>query len=343
MTNLPVARYPEITPPQVLVSARYWAPTAVAVEQAVATPLEQQVNGVERMLYLQSTNAGDGTMTLRVTFEVGTDPDTAQVLAQNRITQATPRLPSQVVALGLTTRKLFPSPLVAFALYSPDGTYDNRFLSNYATINVIDRLLRIDGVATCASSAGRTTPCACGSTGAAGEHGPDAADLSRAILRQSTVNPAGTLGAEPVPPGQEFTYTIRAQGRLVSAEQFGQVVVRAEPDGSFVRLKDVARVELGTETYAQSGRYKGAPSAVIACYQLPGSNALEVRARSRRRCGRPPPASRATSGTRWPSTPPRRWRRASARSSSPSSRPSSWSPWWSSSSCRPGRPPSSRC
>jgi HAE1 family hydrophobic/amphiphilic exporter-1 len=277
MLSLPIDKFPPITPPQIVVSANYVGADAVTVEQSVATPIEQQMNGVDRMIYMQSLNASDGTMSLRVSFEVGTNPDTANVLAQNRVGWALPRLPAAVSAYGLITKKTFASPLLAYALYSPNGSYDNRFLANYATINLTDQLLRVTGVGDvrvfgAADYAMRIWV----NPEVLANMGLTVADLGRAITRQSTVNPAGQLGAEPVPPGQEVTYTIRAKGRLTTAAEFGEVIVRANPDGSFVRLKDVARLELGTENYNQIGRYNQHNAAVVLIYQLPGSNALDV-------------------------------------------------------------------
>ena len=277
MRGLAVERFPDIVPPQVTVSANYTGADALTVEQSVAAPIEQQMNGVDRMIYMQSVNASDGTMTLRVSFEVGTNPDTANVLVQNRVSEALPRLPSSVTAYGTTVRKIFASPLVVYGLYSPHGTYDGAFLGNYATINLVDQLLRTPGVGDvrvfgAAAYAMRIWV----NPDVLAQLGLTVADLQRAIQRQSTVNPAGQIGAEPVPPGQEFTFTIRAQGRLTTEEQFAGIIVRANPDGSVLRLGDVARIDLGTENYAQIGRFQGKPSAVIAVYQLPGSNALEV-------------------------------------------------------------------
>jgi hydrophobic/amphiphilic exporter-1 (mainly G- bacteria), HAE1 family len=277
MRSLPIDKFPPITPPQVVVASTFVGADAVTVEQSVATPIEQQMNGVDRMIYMQSINASDGTMNLRVSFDVGTNPDTANVLAQNRVSWAQPRLPPAVNAYGLTTKKTFASPLLAYALYSPHGSYDNRFLANYATINLTDELLRVPGVGDVRVFGGADYAMRVWvNPEVLANMGLTVADLARALQRQSTVNPAGQLGAEPVPPGQEFTYTIRAKGRLTTAEEFGDIVVRANPDGSYVYMKDVARLELGTENYNTIGRYKKQNAAVVLVYQLPGSNALSV-------------------------------------------------------------------
>jgi len=275
MRSLPISQYPDIVPPQVQVSAVFTGADALTVEQAIATPIEQQMNGVDRMIYMQSVNGSDGTYTLNVYFEVGTDPNTANVLAQNRVSQAQARLPAPVTAYGVTTKKVNASPLLAMALYSPQGSYDARFLANYATINLVDELLRLPGIGDVkvfgsADYAMRVwlNPEVLATLGLT------VADVQRAVVRQSSVNAAGQLGAEPAPPGQVNTYTIRAKGRLGSAEEFAEVIVRANPDGSVVRLRDVARIDLGTETYGQLGRFRGKNAVAIAVYQLQGSNAL---------------------------------------------------------------------
>jgi HAE1 family hydrophobic/amphiphilic exporter-1 len=279
MRTLPIAQFPEITPPQIQVAGVYTGADALTVEQAVGTPIEQRMNGVDRMIYMQSVNGSDGTYTLNVYFEVGTDPNVANVLAQNRANQALARLPPAVTAYGLTVNKVSAAPLLGFALYSPHGSYDARFLANYATINLVDQLLRVPGIGDVRVF---------GSTDYSmriwvnpeilANLGMTVSDIARAVQRQSNVNPAGQLGAEPVPKGQVYTFTIRAKGRLTTAEEFADVIVRANPDGSVVRLKDVARIELGTETYNEIGRYRGNNSAVVLAYQLPGSNALAAAA-----------------------------------------------------------------
>ena len=283
LRTLPIAQFPEIAPPQIQVSAVYTGADAVTVEQAVGTPIEQRMNGIDRSIYMQSVNGSDGTYTLNVYFEVGTDPNVANMLAQNRVNQALPRLPPAVSAYGVTVKKVTASPMMAFALYSPQGSYDTRFLANYATINLVDQLLRVPGIgdvrvfgSTDYSMRIWVNPDVLANLGLT------VADIARAVQRQSNVNPAGQLGAEPAPKGQVYTFTIRAKGRLVTAEEFSEVIVRANPDGSVVRLKDVARLELGTETYTELGRYRQQNAAIVIVYQLPGSNALDAAAGARK-------------------------------------------------------------
>jgi HAE1 family hydrophobic/amphiphilic exporter-1 len=277
MRGLPIEKFPNITPPQVQVAATYVGADALSVEESVATPVEQQVNGVDRMIYMQSTNANDGTMTLTVSFEPGMSPDIAQVLVQNRVAVAQTRLPQSVAQYGLTVRKRFAAPLVAYGLYSAHGSYDNRFLGNYATINIVDELLRVPGVGDVkVFGAFDYSMRIWVNPDVLANYGLTVADLQRAIQSQSEVNPAGQVGGEPVPGGQVFTYTVRAEGRLSTVEQFGDIIVRANPDGSFLRLREVARAELGTENYSQVGRFNRHNAAVIAVYQLPGANALST-------------------------------------------------------------------
>src|SRR3984957_16566333 len=275
--GLPIAQYPDIIPPEILVQATYTGADALTVEDAVAAPVEQQTNGVDNMIYITSTNASDGTFAMRVDFKVGTSIDNDNILVQNRVTQATPLLPSDVQALGLTVQKSVSSPLLVFSLYSPNPTFDQDFLSNYATININDALLRVTGL-------GQVNAFGAANYAMRVWVFPDKlhtlgltfSDLRTAILQQSTANPGGQVGAEPAPEGQEFTYTIRAQGRLMTPKEFGDIVVRENPDASVVRLRDVARIDLGTQTYTQVASFDGKPAAVIAVYQIPGSNALAV-------------------------------------------------------------------
>ncbi len=277
MLGLPVAQYPNIVPPQILVQTSYAGADAVTVEQSVATPIEQQMSGVESMLYMQSTNANDGTLSLQVTFDVDSNTDIDQVNTQNRVAQAQAILPSDVTNYGLTYRQSTGLPLLLFSLYSPKGTYDPTFIGNYATINLNDALYRVPGV-------GQITNYGTADYAMRVWVKPDklaklgltVSDLVTAMQAQSNVNPSGRLGAEPIPPGQQFTYTVRAQGRLLKAEEFANIVVRLNPDGSTVRLGDVARIELGALTYTQIGRFNGKPALAIAVSQTPGSNALSV-------------------------------------------------------------------
>lgn len=277
MARLPIAQLPDIVPPQVQVTTTYTGADAATVEQAVATPLEQQVNGVDNMLYMRSTNANDGTLTLSVDFEVGTNVDIDNVLVQNRVAQATPSLPSDVRNFGVSVKKSLAFPLLIISFISPNGTYDFNFLGNYATINVNDALKRIPGVGDVQTRG--TSDYAMRiwvKPDQIARLGLTVTDLQNAIQKQNTVNPAGQVGGEPAPQGQEFSYAVRAQGRLVTAEEFGDIVVRLNPDGSTIRLKDIARIELGTQNYNQRGRLTGKPAAVVTVNQLPGSNALAV-------------------------------------------------------------------
>ncbi len=282
LSGLPVSQFPQIIPPQIVLTTTYPGADAGTIEQAVATPIEQQMNGVDGMLYVQSTNANDGTMTQQVTFDVGTNIDLDNVLVQNRFSQAQTYLPADVKSFGVTIKKSLNFPLMVIALYSPDGRYDAAFLSNYAVINVNDALLRVKGVGDIRNlGAGDYAMRVWLRPDALARLGLTAGDVQSAIRAQSVVNPAGQLGAEPAPPGQQFAYTVRAQGRLATPEEFGEVVVRQSPAGGVVRLRDVARVELGTATYSQYGTFNGHPAAVVAAFQSPGSNALEVAAQIR--------------------------------------------------------------
>jgi HAE1 family hydrophobic/amphiphilic exporter-1 len=277
LRGLPIAQFPQIIPPQIVVTTTFPGADALTIEQAVATPIEQQVNGVENMLYIQSTNANDGTMTMQVTFDVGTNTDIDNVLVQNRVAQAQAFLPQDVRNFGVTIKKSLAFPLVVISLYSPDGRYDASFLTNYGIINVNDALLRIRGIGDIRNLGASDYALRVWlAPDVMARRGITAADVANAVRAQSIVNPAGQVGAEPALPGQQVTYTVRAQGRLVTPEEFGDIIVRANTDGSMVRIRDVARVELGSLNYGSAGAYNGRPAGVIAAFQLPGSNALDV-------------------------------------------------------------------
>src|SRR5580658_2767525 len=280
--RLPVAQFPEIVPPKIQTTAIYTGADALTVEQSVATPIEEQVNGAKNMLYMQSINGDDGTMTLQVSFAVGTDVDIDQVQVQNRLAQATSSLPNEVSNYGLTTQQTVGIPLLVFSINSPNRTWNQTFLSNYVAINIEDELARIPGI-------GQVKVFGASNYAMRIWVAPDilsklqltVADLENAIAAQNVVNPAGQIGGAPAPAGQQTTHTVTAQGRLMTAEQFGDIVVRANSDGSLVRLKDVAQIQLGTESYTQQANTNGAPSAIIGLYQNPGSNALAAAKRAK--------------------------------------------------------------
>ena len=279
MMRLPTAQFPNIAPPEVQVRATYPGADAVTVEQSVATPIEQQMSGVDNMNYMYSNNANNGQTTLTVNFDIKTDPSTDQILAQMRTNQANSQLPVDVVNYGVTVQKSTAAPLMLVNLFSPKGTYDNIFLANYSYINLNDQLTRVPGIASVSVfGAGQYAMRCWVRPDKLAKLGVTVPEIIKAIQTQNTVNPAGQIGGEPVPKGQEFTYAVLAQGRLPSADEFGRIVIRANPDGSILRLKDVARLELGAQTYNLVGRYSGKPAAVIAVYQLPGSNAVQAAA-----------------------------------------------------------------
>jgi len=277
LLGLPIAQFPQILPPQINLTTTYTGADALTIEQSVATPIEQQMSGVDRMLYIQSTNGNDGSMNQTVTFDIGTDIDVDNVLVNNRFSQAQPFLPPDVRNFGITIKKSLAFPLMVFSLYSPDARYDPTFLANYGLININDALLRVRGVGDIRNFGSSDYAMRIWLKPDTLAHlGLTVTDVQNALRQQNIVNPAGQIGAEPAPPGQQLTYTMRAQGRLVEPKEFEDVIVRENPDGSSVRLKDLARVELGALTYQQYGTFNGQPAAVIAAFQAPGSNALDV-------------------------------------------------------------------
>ena len=278
LIGLPIEQYPNLTPPIVQVRANYTGANAINVEESVATPLEQAINGVDNMIYMKSTNANDGSMNIQITFDVGTDPDMNTVLSQNKVSAASAKLPASVTKLGVTTEKSLPNILMIVAITS-DGRYNQDFLGNFALINIKDQLSRIKGI---------------GSVNVLGasdysmriwikpdrlaQLGLTVPEIISAINDQNVIVPGGKFGAEPAPPGTEFTYTVRLPERFNSSEAFGEIVVRTQSDGSQIKLKDVATINLGVETYSMIPRVNGETAAIIALYQAPGSNGLELAA-----------------------------------------------------------------
>jgi hydrophobe/amphiphile efflux-1 (HAE1) family protein len=274
---LPIAMFPEITPPQVVVTATYPGASAEVVEQTVATPIEQQVNGVENMIYMSSRSGSDGTMTLTVTFKVGTDLDIAAVNVQNRVSIAQAKLPVDVTRQGLTITKQSPDLVEIVALTSPDGSRDELYLANYATLQVVDVLARVPGV-------GQVTVFNGQDYGMRLWLNPDrlaglgltAGDVADAVREQNLQAAAGQIGQPPSLPGQQFQYTVTTRGRLSTPAEFEDIILRTRSDGSLLRVRDVARVELGAQSYGSFGRVGGKPAALIGIFQLPGANALDV-------------------------------------------------------------------
>ncbi len=283
LLGLPVSQFPNIVPPQIQISASYTGADALTVQQSVAEPIEQQVNGVDNMQYMYSLNSSSGQMQLNVIFGNQTVPVTDQVLTQMRQQLAQGQIPSQVNQLGINVVKTSPSPLIVFALYTDDDRYDSTFLANYAYVNIVNPLTRLTGVASVSvMGSGEYAMRMWLDPAKLANFNITTKEVATAVQQQNTVNPAGQTGAEPVPAGQQMTYTVLAQGRLVTVKEFEDIVVRANRDGSVVRIKDVGRVELGAQTYNIAGRYNGHPAAAVLVYQLPGSNALTVAKNARK-------------------------------------------------------------
>src|SRR5579863_832479 len=268
--TLPVAQFPNIAPPEIRTTATYVGADAKALEQSVATPIEQQINGVDNLDYMYSVNAtGSASTTLFTDFDLKTDPNMDLILTQSREQLATGQLPPEVNTYGVTIKKATTAPLMLVAIYSPHGTRDAKFLANYAYINVNDPLTRVKGVGTVQIfGSGQYAMRLWVKPDQLAKLQITVPEIVSAIQTQNTVNPAGQVGSEPIPKGQPFTYAVRAQGRLTTPEEFENIVVRETPQTGIVRVRDVARVELGVADYSRSGHFDGKPSAVVAVYQL---------------------------------------------------------------------------
>ena len=274
--ELPVEQYPDITPPVVEVTASYAGADAETVNNAVATPLAQSVMGVSDMLYMQSTSANDGSMTLQVTFDIGSDPDMDAIFTQNNVASATAQLPAVVTQQGVVTRKTMTGFLMVYSLHS-DGRYDDEYLSNYAYINLQNELLKIDGVGKISiMGAGEYAMRIWLRPDVLKYYGIPVSEVTAAVERQAGIYPAGQFGAEPAPEGTTYTYTVTLPPQIATAEEFGAIVVRTTPTGEQIRLRDLADVSLGSQTYGVSSRFEGDPTALLVVYQQPGSNAVAV-------------------------------------------------------------------
>src|SRR4051795_5625678 len=274
---LPIAQYPQIAPPEIQIQTHFTGADALTIEQSVAAPIEQQMSGVDNMNYMYSINANTGDMRMIINFDVATDANVDQILAQLRVSQAQSQLPADVNNYGVTVQKSTTAPLMLISLYSPKGSYDGIFLANYGYINLYDQLTRLPGIGNVqVFGAGQYAMRLWVKPDQLAKLNITVPEIITAVQKQNTVNPAGQVGGEPIPSGQKFTYTVRAQGRLQTPEEFGEIVVRANADGSFVRVKDIARIDLGAQTYNLKGRLNGQPAAIVACYQLPGTNAVKA-------------------------------------------------------------------
>jgi len=277
MTTLPISQFPSVVPPEIRIQTTFVGADAETVQQSVATPIEEQMSGVDNMNYMYSINANNGVMRMVVNYDVKTDPNIDQMLAQLREQQAASQLPAAVQNYGVTILKSPTTPMLLVALYSPHGTYDATFLANYAYINLVDQITRVKGISNInVFGAGQYAIRFWVNPDQLAKLNITASEVIAAVNSQNTVNPAGQVGGPPSLPGQEYIYTAIAQGRLITEKQFGEIVVRENADGSVVRLKDVARIELGAQIYSLAGRLNGKPAAVMAIYQLPGSNALDA-------------------------------------------------------------------
>src|SRR5882672_7191820 len=277
MRVLPIAQYPEIAPPVVTVRAFYPGASAQVIEQTVAAPLENQINGVESMLYMSSTSTSAGAVEIQVTFEIGSDVDKAALNVNNRVKQAEPRLPQEVRRQGVTVEKGSSAFLQVLAFYSPDGRQDDVFISNYVTMNVLDLVKRVPGTTNVQIFGAKDYAMRIWvRPDRLAQHRLTTADVIRALNEQNAQFAAGKVGQAPAPTGQELVYTITTRGRLSDPKEFEEIIVRSNPDGSALRLKDVARVELASKDYEFVGRINGREATLVGVFLQPGANALEV-------------------------------------------------------------------
>ena len=277
MLNLPISEYPEVVPPSVVVKANFPGANPQTIAETVSTPIEEQINGVEGMLYMQSQATSDGLMTLTVTFKLGVSPDQAQQLVQNRVNQALPRLPDVVQRLGVTTTKSSPDLTMVVHLVSPNDRYDMAYLRNYAVLNVKDRLARLPGIgAVQLFGSGDYSMRVWLDPRKVAERGLSANDVVDAIRQQNVNVAAGVIGASPSVPGVDYQISVNAQGRLSTEDEFRDIVIRTSPDGVVTRLRDVARVELGASEYALRSLLNNKSAVAIPIFQSPGSNALDI-------------------------------------------------------------------
>src|SRR5262245_16159755 len=277
LKGLSIEQYPFLAPPTIRVTANYPGASALAVEQSVATPIEQEVNGVDDMIYMKSSNTSDGRMQLDVNFKVGVNQDNANVLTQNRVSAAQARLPQEVVQQGVTVKKMSPSILMLISLYSPGKSYDANFLINYCGINLRDQLLRIPGVAQVDLFGGTDYGMRIWlQPDKLAKLGLTPSDVIAAIKEQNLQAPSGKIGGEPAPKGQDFTYTVSVPSRLISTAEFENIILRETETGAQIRIKDVGRAELGSQNYDSFGRLNGQPAGAMAVYLLPGANQLKA-------------------------------------------------------------------
>ncbi len=335
--SLPVAQYPEIAPPTIVVRASYPGADAETVAATIATPLEEQINGVEDMLYMSSFSSNDGSLALTITFRLGTDINKAQVLVQNRVAIALPRLPFSVQQSGVTTAKSSPDIMMVVQLFSPDGSLDPIYVSNYARTRIRDTLLRLDAVGDVTIFGERLYSLRVWlDPDRLAAYGLTSSDVVTAVQAQNAQVSSGSIGAQPAPPETAFQLTVRTLGRLRDADQFGEVIVRSTTDGRLVRLRDVARIELGAQDYSNSSSLNGKPAVGLGVFQRPAPMPCRGPSRSRRPCRSWPRVFRPALPIPFRLTPRPIFRLLSMRSIARCLRLRYWWCWSSSSSCNHG-------